>query len=355
MNKRIIDILVISILLFLSTLVPNILNWSIGKAIAMAVCACIAAIIYFSSTVPSKEKEYRYLKTDSGTKKDENSSEAIMKEAADTLDRNENNIKKPCKIRSLAHSWKESIEKINDKLSNVNSNVSSISESVKELDNICVQANDDTVKLAEAICKTMYLISVGSENMTSMDASIKKIGRANDQLDESIKAANNSTKEATDIIHLIGSIAAQTNLLALNAAIESAKAGEAGKGFSVVASEIRKLADDVKNAVNSVDSIINDITEAIEKTTKNAKESGVLIQESITNVSTAEETFQAIVTEVGQIDANANIISILSASCQNISSKVVNMTDEQLECLNSIYRELDNSNRLNESIKENIE
>ena len=197
----------------------------------------------------------------------------------------------------------------------------------------------------------MYLISVGSENMTSMDSSIKKIGVANSQLDESIKAANDSTKEATDIIHLIGSIATQTNLLALNAAIEAARAGDAGKGFSVVASEIRKLADDVKNAVNSVDSIINDITEAINQTTKNAKESGELIKESITNVSTAEETFQLIVTEVGEIDANANIISTISTSCQELLSKVSNMSDEQLECLKNAYMELDNINKLNESIK----
>ena len=353
MNKRIIDILVMSILLFISTLVPSILNWSIGKSIVVAACTCIVAIIYFLSTVPSKEKEEKYLENDESVKEYENTSE-VIKEVEDNSESNENNIKRADEIRVLVDSQIESIQKINDKLSNVNNNVISINESVKELDNVSAQANDDSVKLAEAICKTMYIISVGSENMSNMNSSIKKIGVANSQLDESIKAANNSTKEATDIIHLIGSIAAQTNLLALNAAIEAARAGDAGKGFSVVASEIRKLADDVKNAVNSVDEIINDITKAINTTTKNAKESGELIQESIINVTTAEETFQSIVTEVGEIDANANIISTLSTSCQKLSSKVSNMADEQLECLQDIHMELDNTRRINENIKGNI-
>ena len=150
------------------------------------------------------------------------------------------------------------------------------------------------------------------------------------------QVANISTKEATDIIHLIGNIANQTNLLALNAAIEAARAGEAGKGFSVVASEIRKLADDVKTAVNSVDGIINDITKAINKTTENAREGGQLIQESMNTVKTAEEIFRQIVEEVNEIDAHANIVSELSGRCDTIKTTVVEMAEDQNKSLNII-------------------
>ncbi len=64
---------------------------------------------------------------------------------------------------------------INESLLKVNDNVTKIESEVKELDNVCTKASDDSMKLAEAICKTMYLVSVGSENMTNMDTSIRKL------------------------------------------------------------------------------------------------------------------------------------------------------------------------------------
>lgn len=354
MNRRIMDIITVSILLFISTLVPNILSWSAGMAAATAVVTCIITAIYFSATPSSPNNEDKQVdiaeKSISQVKEDEIKDTTAVK----ILPLDENNNKNSDELKELTYSQKSSLDKIDDKVSIINNNINKISDSAKELDNICNGANDDSVKLAEAICKTMYLISVGSENMTSMDTSIKKIGDANAQLDESIKAANSSTKEAIDIIHLIGSIATQTNLLALNAAIEAARAGEAGKGFSVVASEIRKLADDVKNAVNSVDSIINDITDAIEMTTKNAQESGDLIQESISNVTTAEETFQSIVNEVGQIDANANVISSLNSGCQNLSNTVLNLSAEQLEAVESILEEVKKTISINKNFEEKL-
>lgn len=59
-------------------------------------------------------------------------------------------------------------------------------------------------------------------------------------------------------------IAGQTNLLSLNAAIESARAGEAGRGFTVVAEQIRKLADDSKSTVNEIQNTVVDVHEAVQ-------------------------------------------------------------------------------------------
>lgn len=83
-------------------------------------------------------------------------------------------------------------------------------------------------------------------------------GQAVKRVVETMDQISDSSKKAVDIIDVIEGIAFQTNILALNAAVEAARAGEQGRGFSVVASEVRQLAQKSAQAANEIKKLIGD-------------------------------------------------------------------------------------------------
>lgn len=117
-------------------------------------------------------------------------------------------------------------------------------------------------------------------------AAIEEIARGANRLAEvgqnlSAKAVESDSriKETGIIINTIKQISGQTNLLGLNAAIESARAGEHGRGFGVVAEEIRKLADNSKEAAEKVRLIVDSISSAVSDMTDAAAESAAIAQQ----------------------------------------------------------------------------
>ncbi|MBI4703083.1 MAG: methyl-accepting chemotaxis protein [Deltaproteobacteria bacterium] len=91
---------------------------------------------------------------------------------------------------------------------------------------------------------------------------IDKIGVATAEATKKIMALGEKSLAITEVTEIIDGIAGQTNLLALNAAIEAARAGEAGRGFSVVAVEIRKLAENVVESTKEIKGLIKEIQDS---------------------------------------------------------------------------------------------
>ena len=171
---------------------------------------------------------------------------------------------------SQAQETQESVTKL-EELSKV---IDELNESVQQMN----AESDESAKINQNNMNTMD--SVNSNWVAELD-DMKA-------LSQSVQNMNADIQDITKIINVINEISRQTNLLALNASIEAASAGEAGKGFSVVAAEIRKLAEQSAASTKEIEGIIDNIknqsTEMVDKTNSSVEggqKQSKLIQEAI--------------------------------------------------------------------------
>ncbi len=141
----------------------------------------------------------------------------------------------------------------------------------------------------------------GSEIVNDLIIKTDNTNRNSMNVQNIIKETNERVNKISTASQMIQMIASQTNLLALNAAIEAARAGEAGKGFSVVADEIRKLAEQ-SNEFSSV--IIDDIEQLIQKSEQAVTIMSVVsddLKEQTDRVNRTNETFDGIASAIGNV------------------------------------------------------
>ncbi len=124
-----------------------------------------------------------------------------------------------------------------------------------------------------------------------------------------IEELEQQSRSIEKVIGVINDIAAQTNLLSLNASIEAARAGEAGRGFSVVAEEVRKLADQSVAAANQIKDIIREIQIKTENTVISAKQARGIVESQTEALLGTVKAFENINVHVGSLVNNLDHIS----------------------------------------------
>lgn len=134
------------------------------------------------------------------------------------------------------------------------------------------------------------------------------------------------SKEIGQIVDTISGIAGQTNLLALNAAIEAARAGEQGRGFSVVAEEVRKLAEQSQEAAKKIAELIGEIQGETDKAVVAMNDGTREVKIGAESVDAAGVAFQEIVTMVTAVSGQVREISVamqqISAGSERIEGSV---------------------------------
>lgn len=165
------------------------------------------------------------------------------------------------------------------------------------VDSVCGSMDELNETVNVIVNNTAQMIEISQETTEKMQGYIELMEKTTDdmqvieqsahQTENSIESLEAGMKEVSEFANTIAAITSQTNLLALNASIEAARAGEMGRGFSVVAEEVRVLADNSKQASDAITGIIHKIFALLE-------EVRVSNQENLSNIANGIEKLHAV-------------------------------------------------------------
>ncbi len=243
-------------------------------------------------------------------------------------------ISETTKINETINTQNEAINTSIMKLSSLKLITEGLNECNEKLDTVIVQTQEKTFNSLQFSNTENINIEANIEKMFSIRHKIQTIAELILELSEFIQLISSTTGIVEDITE-------QTNLLALNAAVEAARAGEHGKGFAVVAGEIRKLADESKQATAKISSLIQDIKQTANSTVMATEEGAKEIESGI-------ELAQNIGSDIKKLIETIEEISTSVAGVYESGEKIkqdTQKTSEYLEDLETILKESCSANQ----------
>ncbi len=228
-----------------------------------------------------------------------------------------------------------------------------------------IQALKDTKQNSQNVSvKVNQSLDFSEKEQESVKANIEKMFILRQKIQiiaELILELSEHTQQIGETIYLIEDIAEQTNMLALNAAVEAARAGENGKGFSVVAGEIRKLADQSKQATTKITSLIRNIQQATNSTVMATEEGSKEIELGVELADNINKNIESLINLIGDVKISSEKISTevqgqetLSVSVNTAITLLEAGLKESLIILEEKVKNITSLNIISDSFKDEI-
>ncbi|WP_449539445.1 methyl-accepting chemotaxis protein [Ferdinandcohnia sp. Marseille-Q9671] len=198
----------------------------------------------------------------------------------------------------------------------------------------------------------------GKQQVTKVEEIMKELGTQLNDTTLKMTHLNSRSKEIENIVQVIKEIADQTNLLALNASIEAARAGEQGKGFSVVAAEVRKLAESTASSTEHISSLTKTIQKEIDETLQSTTNSTRLVLSGIKVSTSTTEKINYILSVIQSVQEEVhfviNTIQEQKVYSQDVMEEIANTKDLFDKANNLITQHITDAKVVDEKLEEGM-
>ncbi len=232
--------------------------------------------------------------------------------------------------------------------SEVGATASRISATSKEL----AHTMNDLAGVAE---QTASLATNGQSGLQRMESTMRQIMDASGSISSRLAMLSEKAGNINSVVTTINKVADQTNLLSLNAAIEAEKAGEHGRGFTVVATEIRRLADQTAVATYDIEQIVKEMQSAVsagvmgmDKFSEEVRRGSEAVGQVTVQLS---EIIQQVQTLIPSFESVNEGVQSQSVSAQQISEALAQLSDAAQQTAESLRQSNSAIEQLNEAAR----
>jgi len=236
--------------------------------------------------------------------------------------------------------------------SELSASVTEITSTMEELSASSTQISEHSNSVVNIANNTLENSKQGLDAVQTVQHQIEDIKHDNEISLHEIVGLGSKSKEISKIMDIINALADQTKLIAFNAALEASSAGESGKRFSVVAAEIRRLADSVTESTGEIEGKVNEIQESISRLVITSEKGEKGIEQGMIESAQTSDFLSVLVGSADETSTAAQQISISTRQQKTASDQVVVALQEIVSATTHTKKTVNHISEVSQSMTE---
>jgi methyl-accepting chemotaxis protein WspA len=219
------------------------------------------------------------------------------------------------------------------------SEIGATSKEIAATSKVLLKTINEVTEVAE---QTASLAGTGQSGLARMEATMRQVMEAGGAVNAKLAVLNEKASNINQVVTTITKVADQTNLLSLNAAIEAEKAGEHGRGFVVVATEIRRLADQTAVASYDIEQLVKEMQSAVSAGVMGMDKFSEEVRQGVQEVEQVSEQLAQIIRQVQALTPQFETVNegmqSQSTGAQQISEALAQLTESAQQTVQSLHQ-----------------